>query len=664
MTRTRRSRFSKRLKRQPASYSLLQTVCIGAALAFSAFLLAIAVEWMARGSLQEAWSWAGSNPGIFRLNLYLALSVLLVFYSLIGSLFPSLAVSAALLFLFALISYFKTKLIGEPFFPWDVILNQEGMNIIPLVTGRSALLPIGAAAGAVLVLFLLRLAFKRYAVAWYVRTAFMAAAIVVLGSFALQSSWTTRLQYQAGVAQIIWNQQENYSNNGQLLAFTLNVKNSIISKPAGYGEAALSSIADNMAAKRQWVSATDSIQGRTIAEGQPTVGKTLKKAPNVIFIMNEAFWDPTLLPGITFAEDPIPTVRKLQQASATPDYMLSPQFGGGTSNVEFEVLTGLSNSFLPSGSVPYQQYISRPLPSLASFFESKGYKSLAVHSYEGWFWNRNNVYKWMGFEGFKSIDHFVEPEYRGAFISDEEVSRSIIREVEASEEPVFIYAVTMQNHGPYNDNRYGDASFPFEGNLTDEARQILNTYTLGARDADKSLKLLIDHFEQSGEPTYIVFYGDHMPMLGYDFDVYKQGGFIESSQMENWSLEDLRRMRSVPLVTWSNFPAEGENGTVISASFLGSYALNALGYEPPGQFAFGAELYRQVPGLLRNLTVDQDQNLSQAVTEEYKGLVDDYRLVQYDLMFGQQYLGNSMDNDYLNRLALPAYNIFDHRELQ
>ncbi|MNC24071.1 Lipoteichoic acid synthase 2 [compost metagenome] len=426
------------------------------------------------------------------------------------------------------------------------------------------------------------------------------------------------------------------------------MKNSIITKPAGYGEQAIDTIASKLT----------TLRGGTISTAAVETAEPAEKLPHVIFVMSEAFWDPTLLPGVTFSEDPLPTIHRLQERYGAST-MLSPQFGGGTSNVEFEVLTGFSTSFLPSGSVPYQQYISQPIPSLASFFESRGYRSLAVHSYEGWFWNRNNVYKWMGFEGFKSLTHFTEPEYKGAFIADSEVSKSIIREVEKSEEPVFIYAVTMQNHGPYNDDRYGQTDIAIDGDLTDEAKQIINTYTQGAKDADASLKMLIDYFEEEEEPAYIVFYGDHLPMLGYDYDVYRQTGFIGSPLTEEWSLEELRSMRSVPLVTWTNVPVKADLPATISSSFLGSFALKALGIEPAGQFALNAELYPSLPGLLRNLTIDSGDTLSGIVPEEAKALVEDYRLLQYDMLFGNQYLAGKMDEDFLGRLALPAYNVMD-----
>lgn len=637
-------------KRKRRSLTLWQSVCITAILGLTAIALSIGIEWMARGTFFEVRSWIDGNRSIFTLNAMLTFFLLLLFYGVIGSLLPAIAAATALLSIGSLISFFKTRLIGEPFFPWDILLNQEGMNIAPLVTNSAAFIRIGAIVLAVVLLILLRVKLGRFAASWWSRLALVLVAAAGLVSFALQNSWANRMLYEAGVAQIVWNQQENYGNNGFALAFTLNVKNSIITKPAGYGEDAIDGIAEKLSSLR-----TASASGQTEAA---EAAETAEKLPHVIFIMSEAFWDPTLLPGVTFSEDPLPTIHRLQERYGSST-MLTPQFGGGTSNVEFEVLTGFSTSFLPSGSVPYQQYISRPLPSLASFFESRGYRSLAVHSYEGWFWNRNNVYKWMGFEGFKSLSYFTQPEYKGAFIADSEVSRSIIREVEKSPEPAFIYAVTMQNHGPYNDDRYGQTDIAIDGDLTDEARQIINTYTQGAKDADASLKMLIDYFEEKEEPAYIVFFGDHLPMLGYDYDVYRQTGFIQSAQTEEWSLEELRSMRSVPLVTWTNVPVKAELPATIGSSFLGAYTLKALGVEPAGQFALNAELYPTLPGLLRNLTIDSGNTLSGIIPEEAKAQVEEYRLLQYDMLFGQQYLAGKIDEDFLGRLAMPVYNIMD-----
>ncbi|MFB6366894.1 LTA synthase family protein [Paenibacillus elgii] len=585
-------------------------------------LLVFGMELIERGTVHETWTWLTADWKLFGLNALIVFLVFALIYCMIGSLVLSTGISALLLSIVSLISYFKVKLIGEPFFPWDIFLNKESMNILPLVTTRAALVRIGVVFAVVAVIFLFRLWLPRLSLRPATRIVLGALCVFALYSFGVQAPWTGKLLEQAGVNEIVWNQQQNYGTNGLPLAFTMNVKNTIVPKPPGYSEPTMANLAESL----------NEMVGTSTANAASGV------KPNVIFIMNEAFWDPTLLPNVTFSEDPVPTVHRLEQES-TSGYLLSPQFGGGTSNVEFEVLTGQSMSFLPAGSVPYQQYINKPIPSMASYFKGLGYKSAAIHSYEGWFWNREAVYKHMGFDSFLSKDGFQNPEYRGDFIADDEVSKSIIKEVEANANPTFIYAVTMQNHGPYDDHRYGsDNPIQVQGSLDDTARDTLETYVHGARDADRSLQLLIDHFEKSDEPTIIVFYGDHLPMLGYDYDVYVQSGFIPTAKSDQWSLEELKRMHSVPFVTWSNFDMAKEQVPVLSNSFLSAYVLDRLQMEKPAALAYNAELSKKIPGLLRNLVVGSDEQMHASVPASAAADVEKYRELQYDEMFGKQYL--------------------------
>lgn len=602
--------------------------------------LCFGVEWIQRGSVVDTWQWIRESKNLYFVNAGITFLVVAFVYALIGSLIPSIAVSTLLVSLFSLVNYFKTKLIGEPFFPWDIFLNKESSNIIPLVTGKEAYIRIGIVLVTVIAILLLRFILPRMSLPLVSRVAIGLLSVYALYSFGLRTSWATNILDRAGVSEIVWDQQQNYGANGTALAFTLNVRNVVVQKPAGYNEESISELAKNISAGTTHAKVTDPFKG---------------KQPNVIFIMNEAFWDPTLLPNVKFSEDPIPTVHKLQK-QATSGYLLSPQFGGGTSNVEFEVLSGNSMSALPAGSVPYQQYVNKPLPSLASYFENKGYKSMGIHSYEGWFWNREDVYKQLGFEEFLSKQYFEDPEYKGAFISDDEVSRHIVQEVEESDRPMFIYAVTMQNHGPYDDNRYGETDIKAQGNLTADAKSTLETYTQGVRDADRSLQLLIDEFKKSNEPTVIVFYGDHLPMLGMDYDVYKQGGFIQSSDESKWSLEELKKMHSIPFVTWSNVKLPRIQMPTLSDSFLGANILKWMNMELPANFAYNYELSKKLPGLLRNLTVDAKNNLATTVPAELEEEVNKYAELQYDSMFGEKYLGRFVDQDFLNKAVISNYN--------
>lgn len=139
----------------------------------------------------------------------------------------------------------------------------------------------------------------------------------------------------------MWDQKENYAHNGFTMAFILNVPMATVFAPEGYSPEAIAAI-------------------EPPAQLIPAAFDSSK--PDVIMVMSRSFWDPTRLPGVAFSADPIPTVRAEQSG-----HVFSPEFGGMTANVEFEALTGFSKAFLPSGSIPYQQYIRRPLPSLASF---------------------------------------------------------------------------------------------------------------------------------------------------------------------------------------------------------------------------------------------------------------------------------------------------------
>lgn len=621
----------------------IRAFAVSAFLLIAPLVLLTGVELIHRdGSIAALFSWMSENKPSFALNYVMDLMVLLLAYAITGSLLAGFSVSVLLLFTLSLVSYYKLMLIGDPLLPWDLKLNngKQGLDILPLVSGTSAFMQLGGILLLAALVFALRYKLPRLSSRLWIRGIVAAASVFVLVSLAYKPAWTGNTADRLGITQIGWNQPQNYEQNGLQLGFAMNVKDAIVPKPAGYGETAIQKLTDNAAL-------------HTVAAG--TAAKAEHSKPNVIFVMSEAFWDPTLLPGVTFSEDPLPMFHMLQQ-TATSGYLLSPQFGGGTSNVEYEVLTGNSMMFLPAGSNAYQQYINRATPSLASYFKQSGYKSIGIHSYESWFWNRNNAYKYLGFDSFMSKEFFDNPSTKGYFISDDEVSKAIINQTEQTQEPVFTYAVTMQNHGPYDDNRYGVPPIQLEGNLTDEAKSILQTYAQGIADADYSLRKLVEYYKESEEPTVIIFYGDHLPMLGYNHDVYLQSGFIHSSKSAEWSTAEWQKMHSVPFVMWSNFDLDNEQVPIISTSFLGGYVLNRLDQELPPQFAFTSELYAKVPAMMRNLTVSAANEAFTQVPEELRQDVEDYRNLQYDMLFGGQYMQHMTDESYYAQFPLDSYN--------
>ena len=128
---------------------LAKSLFIGTALLLSSCLLSIGVEWISRGSLWETLAWIRRNTSIYALNALISGSALILFYSLIGSVFLAVGAAAVLLSVMAFINYYKSMLVGEPFFPWDIILNKEGMDVGPLFTGAQDLLKLAVILAAV-----------------------------------------------------------------------------------------------------------------------------------------------------------------------------------------------------------------------------------------------------------------------------------------------------------------------------------------------------------------------------------------------------------------------------------------------------------------------------------------------------------------------------------
>jgi phosphoglycerol transferase MdoB-like AlkP superfamily enzyme len=637
----KRQRNAAQIERKTAlNFSLILM-----ALLFTPYLITFGVEFIQRRSIQGTWQWMTESVNLLTLNVLIDSLIIVALYCLINSLIPAIAISTMLFFTASVISYFKVKLIGIPFFPWDLQMNKELMSILPSVVNQSMILWVVILAVSILAILLLRLLLPRFALPPVSRITMGLISVILLYLFVVKSPPINWLMKQMQVSNILWNQQQNYELNGQSLAFMMNLQNSKMPKPTAYGESTIQALAKSLSAQSLSVSAISQEK-----QASPP------KQPNVIFIMNEAFWDPTLMTNVSFSEDPVPNFHQLQKETTT-GYLLSPQIGGGTSNVEFEVLTGNSMSFLPDGSIAYQQYIHKQLPSLASYFADQGYKSLALHSYVSYFYNRENVYKYLGFESFKSSENFVSPEIKGGFISDDEFSRNVIQEVDKTDKPMFIYGITMQNHGAYDDAyRYNDKPIKVKGNFNNTAQTIIDNYTQGAHDADHGLKLLIDHFKQSNEPTIIIFYGDHLPMLGNDYDVYSQSGFVHSGKPKEWSLEEIKKMHSVPFILWSNMSLPKENIPILSNSFLGAYVLDVLSMSKPAPFALNYEVSRKVPGLLSNLVVDTDNKLYSTPPESVKQIVEQYSELEYDQLFGKKYLANFIDHDFLTKLPNPKYN--------
>ena len=324
----------------------------------------------------------------------------------------------------------------------------------------------------------------------------------------------------------------------------------------------------------------------------------LGKDVNIIMVMNEAFSDITDGSMFNWAEgdDPLPNLHALQNdPHALTGHIVVPGFAGGTANTEFDVLTGMQTNALSDTTTSAMRVINRNLDSLFRVFDADGYRTSFYHPGDAWFYNRENVYRWLGAEHEVFAKDMKDLEYKGRWVTDDYMAGLIEEEFETAVSegrPLFNYTTTIQNHMSYTADKYGEghtfAPVSVTADISDETRTMLEVYTEGVRDADAMLGRLTAYFAERSEPVVLVFYGDHLPYLGDNQKGYAELG-SEVAIAEN-DRTDILCSYKTPYVIWTNAAAADaldweaaakqlalpEDGTV-SAAFLGSVLLDLTG---------------------------------------------------------------------------------------
>lgn len=360
---------------------------------------------------------------------------------------------------------------------------------------------------------------------------------------------------------------------------------------------------------------------------QPGLGKDV----NIIMVMNEAFSDITDDSMFNWAEgdDPLPNLHALQNdPHALTGHIVVPGFAGGTANTEFDVLTGMQTNALSDTTTSAMRVINRNLDSLFRVFDAEGYRTSFYHPGDAWFYNRENVYRWLGAEHEVFAKDMKDLEYKGRWVTDDYMAGLIEEEFETAVSegrPLFNYTTTIQNHMSYTADKYGEghtfAPVSVTADISDETRTMLEVYTEGVRDADAMLGRLTAYFAERSEPVVLVFYGDHLPYLGDNQKGYAELG-SEVAIAENDRMDILCSYKT-PYVIWTNAAAADaldweaaakqlvlpEDGTV-SAAFLGSVLLDLTGRggESPW-FDFLSSVRRLVPVVQKKTYILTDGEL-------------------------------------------------------
>jgi phosphoglycerol transferase MdoB-like AlkP superfamily enzyme len=266
--------------------------------------------------------------------------------------------------------------------------------------------------------------------------------------------------------------------------------------------------------------------------------------------------------------------------------------------------------------------------------EGKGYNTLAIHPYNGVFYKRNVVYNIFGFDQFLDQETMKHNEREpGRVITDLSLTNEILDHIKEQEEPLFIHSISMQNHMPYNAGAYEENKIQISG-LSPEFTTMLEVYTEGIRRSDEALKLLADELQKINEPTVVVFWGDHLPILGANRALYKEAGYDdENSDVNKYKYSE------TPLIIYSNFKMEQERYEFISPFYIAPILYDLIGLEKPLFYHLLNQLREQndIRALKGDIIMGSNHRFITNPEKAQNQLLEDYKLLQYDLLMGKQY---------------------------
>ena len=569
-------------------------------------LLFLTVLMIQPGGVTETLRMFWQDKLLIPLNAFPILAVLLVCYWLLGNPFAAAGTAGLIVNLLSYVNLVKTDCRNDPFIPADIGLVREAVN----AAGEYTLnLHIGTLAGILALgalCFLLAAVFRVKHPRWQVR---VIGAVAVLGAFV----WSVPKVYQS--VELYTPRGENLSKSNVPEVFRLcgfpycflhNYDLYPIEKPEGYQKSTVEQWAEEDAAEYT----------------KPGV------QPNVIFIMCESYSDLSDEAVFQYAEEDNPMYgfhRLAASDRARSGHIVVSNYGAGTANTEFDVLTGIQTNMVSPNNVSSFRVIHKSINALPWDYQAAGYETYFTHPGYSWFYNRDNVYQFLGMEERVFNETYTDADRKGTMISDQafyEHLTATLDEKLGGDKPLFAYGVTIQNHQAYPYSKYGfePEKPPLSTTISDSAMETLSVYLEGVRDSTAMLEKLCDYFDSREEPILLVFYGDHRPALGQDYGVYRELGLMTG---ETDSSQDILDTYKTPYLLWANKAYAPdcdfdslELPETISSNFLGAavYELTGMTGTDP-YFDTLEELRRSLPVISHGVYVDGTGDLSTETTD-------------------------------------------------
>lgn len=542
-------------------------------------------------------------------GVLIVFTIILLFYCIFGHIVPAVFFGMGICMIISTINAYVYSFKGCMFEPVDIFSFKTAMNVV----GNYSLFPIPPNVKTGFNIFIITMIiicsfYRKYKqkISNKKRCFFLVAGIVF--------SFIT-IAYATNLKTFHWrNQGAKY--NGYVLDFVSKFKEISVSKPDGYNIEVLDEIAKEYA--------TDSAMQN---ENQ-------SELPHIIVIMDESFSDLSVIGTFSTNIEVTPFISFLKEKTIS-GYALSSVHGGNTANSEYEFLTGNSMAWLSSNVVPYQQYIRSSTYSMVSYLKSfYNYRCIAMHPYQASGWNRPAVYEYLGFDECHFQEDFPQENYIRRYISDQEMFEYLVQMYEKQKDkPLFIFGVTMQNHGNYT---YNDENYTQHISLVDYPGEFpkVEQYLSLIHETDTAVEYLINYFENVEEEVVIVFFGDHQPNIEIEFYNTINGSAIDT-------LQEQQNQYKVPFFIWTNYGVKEKNIACTSLNYLSTYVYDVAGIALPPYNQFLHAMEEKITAINANGFYSSFRKcyltFEEAEADELYWL-NQYRILQYNSLFDKKHL--------------------------
>ena len=591
--------------------------------------------YLSPGSLKVFMGFVIDSPSLFILNYLPILLLMLMLYFISGNCIFASGIPFMIFTAAAFANRTKSTLRQDPLVPSDLSVITEVKSILQNYDKIYMILAIAAVLITLAIIALAFLFFKKSDKLTVKKRILGAGGCIACFVIMFSTAYSnTELYNSYAVDGYIYFKVNQYISKGFLYSFIYDINNLKVEKPSSYNPEAFNAIDDT----------AESTELNDISK------------PNIVMIMSEAFSDISNSESINFDEygDPLEFYNQfINRDDVISGHIVVPNFGGGTSDTEFDVLTGCSTKYIDSSQVSYN-FIRKPMEAMPRLLKNIGYDTLAIHPGYGWFYNRTNVYKNMGFDDFIYLEEDFDPstQNKGGYISDEVTTQSIIdnfeNHVKNNDDPLFEFCVTIQNHGPYEE-KYENlkTNFSTDIQLTDDEKAIYSGYFQGIDDADAQIETLVNYFESIDEPVVLVFFGDHLPGFSNGMSYFSQ--FRPDIDLNGNQWQQMKAYET-PFFIWANdvalkttnFSENAKNikmpvNDIISSFYLGTTVMELLdmGNISP-LFGFVNELRGSLPVASSNVYMYPDGTLSDTIDESKTADIQKYKEWIYYKLFDDE----------------------------